>query len=234
MKPTHTFEGNISTGIQYEWELDLSKKDFSRQLVIDALGFAFGSITIQTVKATGTSGTVICMQGNQLNQLVAISDKSQGISANSAWNIVDVVVSCRYFVVDLTSATLGSVGKIIISATLKRSGGDTSSPLTFNNTLNVKTYIDQFYPGSVTVDESSTTGAHNPSYSGWVSVENIGAANGTITFTGSGSGTLTLAPGEKWFDEMKVYKGTYNYETAAFDFDATGTTFRIMKKIIIS
>lgn len=113
-QPRYATGGN--DGVEKRLEFDLSKKDFSLFVSsTDLLGYSKYYVHVQTVGATGTSGTAAISQGpskeggdhTTLGPGVAI------VATGFGQQFGDVHAS--YIGVDLSPLTLGSVGRLIVT-----------------------------------------------------------------------------------------------------------------------
>jgi len=123
LKKNNRNAGSVS-GVSLQSELDLTTKDFSKSIKgPDMLGMSKCTVSIQCISATGTSGNVKIEQGIDVNPslhkpfspavVIAL-----GTNTNNAE--FDIPLGGTHVSVDLSGATLGVLGKILITFIGKR------------------------------------------------------------------------------------------------------------------
>ena len=115
--------GNISTGELHRFEASLSSNDqINGMIEIPMIGFTQASVSVMTIGATGTSGTVKIKQSIRSGNVAADFSPAVAmtITSSSTTEEYGIQVSGGYLIIDVSQMTFGQVGRFEIVVAIKR------------------------------------------------------------------------------------------------------------------
>jgi hypothetical protein len=117
-------EHSANIGLLTEYQINLSVAEGypGGALVADLLGYRLASVTVSGTGASGTSGTAVIKQSNEISGTLfdLAAPKSVDFSANGTDGAFDIEVSGQYLIIDASSIVFGQVGKLTVRIVGKR------------------------------------------------------------------------------------------------------------------